>query len=141
MMDKNTIEEIAEELQKIFGEDTVIYAENQPNGFQEPSFYVRNTSTTAKYELANYQFITENFQVIYFASEDDANSQLSEVSRRLLAGFSYVGKDLALGKTCTADSTEKTLNFEFYLQRRYATIDENDTGEPMKGIKYNGRTK
>lgn len=140
-MDKNTIEEIAEKLQEIFGEDTVVYAENQPNGFQEPSFYVCNTYTSAKYELDNYQFIVENFQVIYFASEDGANSQLSEVSKKLLAGFSYVGKDLALGKTCTADSTEKTLNFEFYLQRRYATIDEKDTGDPMKGITYNGRTK
>lgn len=140
-MDKNTIEEIAEKLQEIFGEDTVVYAENQPNGFQEPSFYVCNTYTSAKYELDNYQFITQNFQIIYFASEDNPNEQLLEVGCSLLCNFGYVGKDLVLGKTCTQDSTERTLDFQFYLQRRFATIDETYNGKPMKGIKYNGRTK
>ena len=139
MMDRDTIEEIAQVLQQIFGEDTVIYAENQPNGFKEPSFYVRNTYTNANYELAGYQFIKQNFQVIYFASEENANEQLVDVSNKLLAGFQYVGNDLALGKTCTVDSTERTLDFQFFLQRRYST--EEDDSEKMKGLDYNGRTK
>ena len=139
MMDRDTIEEIAQVLQQSFGEDTVIYAETQPNGFKEPSFYVRNTYNKADYELAVYQFIKQNFQVIYFASEENANEQLVDVSNKLLAGFQYVGQDLALGKTCTADSTERTLDLQFFLQRRYAT--EEDDSEKMKGLDYNGRTK
>lgn len=128
------INEIADKLALIFGEDTVIYAENQPDGFQEPSFYVHKVLTSAVRELAGYQAKTDSYQIIFFAGDDNPNQKMIDVEERLVAEFDYVGHFLAVNRSFTPNATERTLDFQFDLKGRVYNTDE---GEKMKRLTVN----
>ena len=70
------IERIANELARI-SPNTTIYTENQPNGFEEPCFFIsRAGNTTLKPELFDYEVRKMPFQVVYFPPEENANVAL-----------------------------------------------------------------
>ena len=128
------IKEIADKLVSIFGEDTVIYAENQANGFQEPSFYVHKVLTNAAYELAGYQAKTDSYQIIFFAGDDSPNQKMIDVEEKLVASFDYVGNYLAVNRSFTPNAAERTLDFQFDLKGRVYNADD---GEKMKRLTVN----
>ena len=73
------IERIADELARI-SPNTTIYTENQPNGFDEPCFFIgRAGNTTLKPELFDYEVRKMPFQVVYFPPEENANEALDEM--------------------------------------------------------------
>lgn len=129
------ISEIADKLASIFGEDTVVYAENQADGFQEPSFYVSKVLTHAVHELAGYQAKTDSYQIIFFAGNDDPNRKMIDVEEKLVASFDYVGNYLAVNRSFTPNATERTLDFQFDLKGRVHNAD--DGGEKMKRLTVN----
>lgn len=128
------INEIADKLALIFGEDTVVYAENQPNGFKEPSFYVNKVLTSATHELAGYQAKTDSYQIIFFAGDDNPNQKMIDVEEQLVASFDYVGSFLAVNRSFTPNAAERTLDFQFDLKGRVYNTDE---GEKMKRLTVN----
>lgn len=128
------INEIADKLASIFGEDTVIYAENQADGFQEPSFYVQKVLTSATHELAGYQAKTDSYQIIFFAGDDNPNQKMIDVEEQLVASFDYVGHYLAVNRSFTPNATERTLDFQFDLKGRVFSVDD---GEKMKRLTVN----
>lgn len=128
------INEIADKLALIFGEDTVIYAENQPNGFKEPSFYVQKVLTSATHELAGYQAKTDSYQIIFFAGDDNPNQKMIDVEEQLVAEFDYVGRFLVVNRSFTPNATERTLDFQFDLKGRVYNTDE---GDKMKRLTVN----
>ncbi len=132
------INEIADKLVSIFGEDTVIYAENQANGFQEPSFYVHKVLTSATHELAGYQAKTDSYQIIFFAGDENPNQKMIEVEEQLVANFDYVGHFLAVNRSFTPNATERTLDFQFDLKGR---VYNTDDGEKMKRLTVNESRK
>ena len=78
------IERIADELARISPE-TTIYTENQPNGFDEPCFFIgRAGNTTLKPELFDYEVRKMSFQVVYFPPEENANEALDEMEALLM---------------------------------------------------------
>lgn len=129
------INEIADKLASIFGEDTVIYAENQPDGFKEPSFYVHKVLTSTTHELAGYQAKTDSYQIIFFAGDENPNQKMIEVEEQLVANFDYVGNYLAVNRSFTPSATERTLDFQFELKGR---VYNTDDGEKMKRLMFNG---
>lgn len=129
------ISEIADKLASIFGEDTVIYAENQPDGFKEPSFYVHKALTSTTHELAGYQAKTDSYQIIFFAGDENPNQKMIEVEEQLVANFDYVGNYLAVNRSFTHNATERTLDFQFDLKGR---VYNTDDGEKMKRLMFNG---
>lgn len=128
------INEIADKLASIFGEDTVIYAENQADGFQEPSFYINKVLTSATHELAGYQAKTDSYQIIFFAGDDNPNQKMIDVEEQLVAKFDYVGHYLAVNRNFTPNAIERTLDFQFDLKGRVYNTDE---GEKMKRLTVN----
>ena len=129
------ISEIADKLASIFGEDTVIYAENQQDGFKEPSFYVHKALTSTTHELAGYQAKTDSYQIIFFAGDENPNQKMIEVEEQLVANFDYVGNYLAVNRSYTPNATERTLDFQFDLKGR---VYNTDDGEKMKRLMFNG---
>ena len=128
------INEIADKLASIFGEDTVIYAENQADGFQEPSFYVQKVLTSAVHELAGYQAKTDSYQIIFFAGDDNPNQKMMDVEEQLVAEFDYIGNYLAVNRSFTPNAVERTLDFQFDLKGRVYNADD---GEKMKRLTVN----
>lgn len=60
------IERIADELARI-SPNTTIYTENQPNGFDEPCFFIgRAGNTTLKPELFDYETRKYHFKSFIF---------------------------------------------------------------------------
>lgn len=132
------ITEIADKLASIFGEDTVIYVENQANGFQEPSFYIHKVLTRTTHELAGYQAKTDSYQIIFFAGDENPNQKMIDVEEQLAASFDYVGSYLAVNRNFTLNSAERTLDFQFDLKGRVYNADD---GEKMKRLTVNETRK
>lgn len=132
------INEIADKLVSIFGEDTVIYAENQADGFKEPSFYIHKVLTSATHELAGYQAKTDSYQIIFFAGDENPNQKMIDVEEQLVASFDYVGNYLAVNRSFTPNTVERTLDFQFDLKGRVFNIDD---GEKMKRLTVNESRK
>lgn len=132
------INEIADKLATIFGEDTVIYAENQADGFQEPAFYVHKVLTNAAYEIAGYQDKTDSYQIIFFAGDENPNQKMIDVEEQLVANFDYVGHFLAVNRSFTPNAAERTLDFQFDLKGR---VYNTDDGEKMKRLTVNESRK
>lgn len=128
------IKEIADKLASIFGEDTVIYVENQACDFKEPSFYVHKVLTSATHELAGYQAKTDSYQIIFFAGDENPNQKMTDVEEQLVASFDYVGNYLAVNRSFTPNATERTLDFQFDLKGR---VYNTDDGEKMKRLTVN----
>ena len=128
------INEIADKLASIFGEDTVIYVENQADGFKEPSFYIHKVLTSATHELAGYQAKTDSYQIIFFAGDENPNQKMIDVEEQLVASFDYVGNYLAVNRSFTPNATERTLDFQFDLRGR---VYNTDDGEKMKRLTVN----
>lgn len=128
------ITEIADKLASIFGEDTVIYVENQENDFKEPSFYIHKVLTSATHELAGYQAKTDSYQIIFFAGGENPNQKMIDVEEKLVAGFDYVGSYLAVNRNFTLNAVERTLDFQFDLKGR---VYNTDDGEKMKRLTVN----
>lgn len=132
------INEIADKLASIFGEDTVIYAENQTDGFKEPSFYIHKVLTSTTHELAGYQAKTDSYQIIFFAGDENPNQKMIDVEEQLVASFDYVGNYLAVNRSFTPNATERTLDFQFDLKGR---VYNTDDGEKMKRLTVNNETR
>lgn len=128
------INEIADKLASIFGEDTVIYVENQENGFEEPSFYIHKVLTSATHELAGYQAKTDSYQIVFFAGDEKPNEKMIDVEEQLVANFDYVGSYLVVNRSFTHNAIERTLDFQFDLKGR---VYNTDDGEKMKRLTVN----
>ena len=113
------IERIADELARI-SPDTTIYTENQPNGFEEPCFFIgRAGNTTLKPELFDYEVRKMPFQVVYFPPEENANEALDEMEALLMDNLTVL-LDFAYlrNREFSVDTNEHTLTCEFDLVLR-----------------------
>lgn len=113
------IERIADELAHI-SPNTTIYTENQPNGFEEPCFFIgRAGNTTLKPELFDYEVRKMPFQVVYFPSEENANEALDEMEALLMDNLTVLSDFAYLrNREFNIDTNEHTLTCEFDLVLR-----------------------
>lgn len=132
------IKGIGKQLAKILVKPT-IYRENQPQSFQEPSFYVYEISTLIKDEIANYELRTHRFCVVYFPdSKKDVNKQLDAMRDTLLDNFLVIDDvNLKLYER-KCEINDGALNFTFKVRYRIErTQDETD----MQKIQHKEKIK
>lgn len=110
------IERIADELARI-SPNTTIYTENQPNGFDEPCFFIgRAGNTTLKPELFDYEVRKMPFQVVYFPPEENANEALDEMEALLMDNLTVLPDFAYLrNREFSVDTNEHTLTYDFDL--------------------------
>lgn len=113
------IERIADELARI-SPDTTIYTENQPNGFEEPCFFIgRAGNTTLKPELFDYEVRKLPYQIVYFPPEENANEALDEMEALLMDNLTVLPDFAYLrNREFSVDTNEHTLTCEFDLVLR-----------------------
>ena len=101
------IERIADELARI-SPNTTIYTENQPNGFDEPCFFIgRAGNTTLKPELFDYEVRKMPFQVVYFPPEENANESLDEMEALLMDNLTVLPEPAEIEGNIEAVTDEK----------------------------------
>lgn len=133
------IERIADELARI-SPNTTIYTENQPNGFEEPCFFIgRAGNTTLKPELFDYEVRKMPFQVVYFPPEENANEALDEMEALLMDNLTVL-PDFAYLKNreFSVDTNEHTLTYDFDLVLR---MYKPDLSLKQRSLDLNARTK
>ncbi len=113
------IERIADELAHI-SPNTTIYTENQPNGFEEPCFFIgRAGNTTLKPELFDYEVRKLPYQIVYFPPEENANEALDEMETLLMDNLTVLSDFAYLrNREFNIDTNEHTLTCEFDLVLR-----------------------
>ena len=113
------IERIADELAHI-SPNTTIYTENQPNGFEEPCFFIgRAGNTTLKPELFDYEVRKLPYQIVYFPPEENANEALDEMETLLMDNLTVLSDFAYLrNREFSVDTNEHTLTCEFDLVLR-----------------------
>ncbi len=133
------IERIADELARI-SPNTTIYTENQPNGFDEPCFFIgRAGNTTLKPELFDYEVRKMPFQVVYFPPEENANEALDEMETLLMDNLTVLPDFAYLrNREFSVDTNEHTLTCEFDLVLR---MYKSDLSLKQRSLDLNARTK
>lgn len=133
------IERIADELARI-SPNTTIYTENQPNGFDEPCFFIgRAGNTTLKPELFDYEVRKMPFQVVYFPPEESANEALDEMETLLMDNLTVLPDFAYLrNREFSIDTNEHTLTYDFDLVLR---MYKPDLSLKQRSLDLNARTK
>lgn len=133
------IERIADELARI-SPNTTIYTENQPNGFDEPCFFIgRAGNTTLKPELFDYEVRKMPFQVVYFPPEENANEALDEMEALLMDNLTVLPDFAYLrNREFSVDTNEHTLTYDFDLVLR---MYKPDLSPKQRSLDLNARTK
>ena len=133
------IERIADELARI-SPNTTIYTENQPNGFDEPCFFIgRAGNTTLKPELFDYEVRKMPFQVVYFPPEENANESLDEMEALLMDNLTVLPDFAYLrNREFSVDTNEHTLTYDFDLVLR---MYKPDLSLKQRSLDLNARTK
>lgn len=133
------IERIADELARISPE-TTIYTENQPNGFDEPCFFIgRAGNTTLKPELFDYEVRKVPYQVVYFPPEENANESLDEMEALLMDNLTVLPDFAYLrNREFSVDTNEHTLTCDFDLVLR---MYKPDLSLKQRSLDLNARTK
>lgn len=132
------IERIADELARISPE-TTIYTENQPNGFDEPCFFIgRAGNTTLKPELFDYEVRKLPYQVVYFPPEENANEALDEMEALLMDNLTVLTDFAYLrNREFSVDTNEHTLTYDFDLVLR---MYKPDLSLKQRSLDLNART-
>ena len=133
------IERIADELARISPE-TTIYTENQPNGFDEPCFFIgRAGNATLKPELFDYETRKIPFQIVYFPPEENANEALDEMEALLMDNLTVLPDFAYLrNREFSVDTNEHTLTYDFDLVLR---MYKPDLSPKQRSLDLNARTK
>ena len=133
------IERIADELARISPE-TTIYTDNQPNGFDEPCFFIgRAGNATLKPELFDYETRKIPFQIVYFPSEENANEALDEMETLLMDNLTVLPDFAYLrNREFSVDTNEHTLTYDFDLVLR---MYKPDLSLKQRSLDLNARTK
>lgn len=133
------IERIADELARI-SPNTTIYTENQPNGFDEPCFFIgRAGNTTLKPELFDYEVRKMPFQVVYFPPEENANEALDEMETLLMDNLTVLPDFAYLrNREFSIDTNEHTLTYEFDLVLR---MYKPDLSPKQRSLTIDAKTK
>ena len=133
------IERIADELARI-SPNITIYTENQPNGFDEPCFFIgRAGNTTLKPELFDYEVRKIPFQVVYFPHEENANEALDEMETLLMDNLTVLPDFAYLrNREFSVDTNEHTLTYDFDLVLR---MYKPDLSLKQRSLDLNARTK
>ena len=133
------IERISNELARI-SPNTTIYTENQPNGFEEPCFFIgRAGNTTLKPELFDYEVRKMPFQVVYFPPEENANEALDEMETLLMDNLTVLPDFAYLrNREFSVDTNEHTLTYDFDLVLR---MYKPDLLLKQRSLDLNARTK
>ena len=133
------IERIADELARI-SPNTTIYTENQPDGFDEPCFFIgRAGNKTLKPELFDYEVRKIPFQVVYFPPEENANEALDEMEALLMDNLTVLPDFAYLrNREFSIDTNEHTLTYEFDLVLR---MYKPDLSLKQRSLDLNARTK
>lgn len=139
MEDITLTERISDELARI-SPDTTIYTENQPNGFEEPCFFInRAGSTVSRPQSVEKQERTYGYQVVYFAPEDNANAELERMEELLLDNFIALTDYAYLrNREAQIDTNERTLSFQFDLILMMHKVDNTPK---QKELGLNARAK
>lgn len=133
------IERIADELARI-SPNTTIYTENQPDGFEEPCFFIgRAGNTTLKPELFDYEVRKLPYQIVYFPPEENANETLDEMETLLMDNLTVLSDFAYLrNREFSIDTNEHTLTCDFDLVLR---MYKPDLSQKQRSLDLNATKK
>ena len=133
------IERIADELARI-SPNTTIYTENQPDGFEEPCFFIgRAGNTTLKPELFDYEVRKLPYQIVYFPPEENANETLDEMETLLMDNLTVLSDFAYLrNREFNIDTNEHTLTCDFDLVLR---MYKPDLSQKQRSLDLNATKK
>lgn len=112
------IERIADEIARIFP-SSVIYTENQADGFEEPSFFIEKISSSASSELFDRQMRKQTYQVIYFPNPENPKTDMERVEDYLLSGLLELKNYAPLRHIEVTQQEDNTLIYKFEVWGRF----------------------
>lgn len=142
------LEAIADELVKVVP-DAVVYVENQPQGFSNPSFYIYEINSTAEDEIASYQMRNHSFCIVWFPEEPTSNIkggklsgpniQIEQMTTKLMNEFRVLQSVKLTPFKKEFDKSDGTLVFTFNL--RYRSVFVEDDGVKVELLYQEGGIK
>lgn len=139
-MMKKTLEAIAMQLKREFGEHYEIWIEEQEQDLKEPCFFVQAIETHQVAKLTgNYQR-SQSFDLIYFP-ETKATFELTEVAERLYFCMEYIELDgiRVRGRNLHTEIVEGVLHF--MVDYEICLKEGKEKEDKMEYLKQKGRLK
>jgi hypothetical protein len=136
-MVNDIIDGIVIKLDSMFGDDSVIHTESIEQGFTEPCFYVTLLASNQTLFHNNRYYLQNFFDVQYFPSTAEKNSEAHGVATRLYnLEFITAGGSLKRGTKMSYKIIDEVLHF-FVQYNFYAYLTKEEV-EKMQSIKVKG---
>jgi hypothetical protein len=138
---KEIIDGIAIRLNQEFGDDFAIYTESVEQGLNEPCFFIFMLQPSQEQVIGKRYFRQQPFDVHYFPSTKDKNSEIVDVIDRMQDCLEYiqVGSDTLRGTSINFEVVGGILhcfvNYNMYV------IKQADPEDPMETIQVESTTK
>ena len=135
----NIIAAISAKIDMEFGESYTIYTEPVEQGFTKPCFFILNLSEAVKNYIGGRYFISYRFQITCYPTDQEPNTQLSDISGRLhqILEFLVVEGRLLRG----AEITSKTQNNQLVFEISYGMFEVKQEEEVfMEDIEVESKT-
>lgn len=141
MMTNKIKESIAIRLNSEFGEDFTIYTEPIKQGFKEPCFFIKLLNSKQKQILGKRYFKEHSFDVHYFPSNNDKNSEINNMEERLNDSLEYITLEDAYirGSKIHSEYVDEVLHF--FVNYNLFILKEHEISEPMETLKVKNGLK
>lgn len=132
---------ISQTLDSIFGEGYEIYTEEVKQDFQEPCFFVTLLSLDQSQIRGNRYSRTQPFDIHYFPGTSDINTEINDVSEKLINGLEYITVDggLLRGTKMKGEPVDGVLHF--FVNFNMIVKKDIPKEDLMETLKVNSRAK
>lgn len=139
-MIKKTIEAIARQLKKEFGEEYEIWIDAQEQGLKEPCFFVQIITDSQSLQLTGYYRHNQTFDIIYFPKTRNT-FELVEIAERLYPAMEYIELSdfLVRGKNMHTEIVEDTLHF--FIDYDLCLKERKEKDAYMEQLQQKGRLR
>lgn len=123
-------------LNEVFGDDTVIYKESIPQGFEKPCFFVQMAEPIIKPLLQGRYNRINPIRIQYFAQEKDSNFSCANVFEDMYLALEYITADgdLWRGTNMRGEFIDGVLTF---FVNYNCTIHRKSTATTMGNLEKN----
>lgn len=137
-MIRKTLEAIAVQLRKEFGNHYKIWVDEQEQGLQEPCFFVQVITNSQTPKLTGNYKRSQTFDIIYFPRMR-TTFELVETAERLYSAMEYIEVNgvLVRGKNIHTETIEDTLHFIVDYDLNLKEVKEKE--DYMEELKQKGR--
>jgi hypothetical protein len=135
------IDGIAIKLNEEFGDGFAIYTESVEQGLNEPCFFIFLLPSSQDQVIGKRYFRRHSFDIHFFPSTKDKNTEVLDVVDRLNDALEYVtmNGDLIRGTKMHHEVVDGVLHF--FVEYNFHVIKEPDPGDAMEVIKVGSELK